>query len=93
VIPKIVTAVTIAAAAIGITPLVAEAQARGIMQVSAKVVANDEVLLALRAARTAASSAARPGATRSTETAPTVARVSVVRDPRSIVVTIDYSRS
>lgn len=92
-IPKIVTAVTIAAAAIGIAPVVAEAQARGIMQVSASVVATDDAFSALQAARSAVSSVVNPAAPRGAVTAPTVARVSVARDPRSIVVTINYSRS
>lgn len=90
---KIVTTVTISAAAIGITPIAAEAQSRGSLQVSASVVSADEALRALQAARAAAAAVARPAIGRSAETAPTVARVSVARDPRSIVVTIDYSRS
>jgi hypothetical protein len=92
-ITKFVTALTIAAAAIGIAPVVAEAQSRGIMQVSASVVSTDDAFQALQAARSAVSSVVSPARTRSAETAPTVARVSVARDPRSIVVTINYSRS
>ncbi len=92
-ITKIVTAVTIAAAAIGIAPVVAEAQARGIMQVSASVVSTDNAFQALQAARSAVSSVVGSAPTRSIDTAPTLARVSVARDPRSIVVTINYSRS
>lgn len=90
---SVVTAVTIAVAALGIAPSLAEAQSRGIMQVSAQVVSMDESVAALSAARTAVARVARPADVRRPETAPTVARVSVARDPRAIVVTIDYSRS
>jgi hypothetical protein len=93
IIAKVVTAVTIPILALGIAPIVAEAQARGTMQVSARVVVMDDAVRALDAARAALSNLAGQPAPRRPETAPTVARVSVARDPRSIVVTIDYSRS
>ena len=90
---KIVTAITIGAAALGIAPAVAEAQSRGIMQVSASVVSTDQAVRSLDAARAAASRVVRPAGITSHETAPTVARVSVARDSHNVVVTIDYSRS
>jgi hypothetical protein len=90
---KVVTFVTIAAAAVGIAPSVAEAQARGTMQVSAQVVATDNAFQALNAARSAVSSVSTPAAARRPEAAPTLARVTVSRDPRKLIVTIDYSRS
>lgn len=92
-ITKVVTTVTIAILAIGMAPAVAEAQGRGIMQASATVVSTDDAFRALEAARAAVSSVGQPAAARRAETAPTVARVSIARDPRSLVVTIDYSRS
>lgn len=92
-IAKFVTMVTIAIAAIGIAPAIAEAQARGSLQVSAQVVSTDNAFRVLDAARAAVSSVTGSSATRALETAPTVARVTVARDPRSVVVTINYSRS
>lgn len=92
-IAKVVTVVTIATLAIGIAPKLAEAQASGIMQVSASVVSTHDAFRALQAAREAVSNVSRPVAERRTETAPTVAQVSVARDPRAVVVTINYSRS
>jgi hypothetical protein len=92
-ITKVVTFVTIAIAAIGIAPAVAEAQARGTMQVSAEVVSTDNSVAALEAARAAVSSASTPATGRGRKAAPTVARVSVKRNPRAMIVTIDYSRS
>lgn len=92
-IAKVVTAVTFAAIAIGIAPAVAEAQGRGIMQVSANVVSTDDAFRALQAARQAVASVTQPTVASRTDDAPTVARVSIVRDPRSLVVTINYSRS
>ena len=92
-IAKVVTVVTIAVLAIGIAPRAAEAQARGSLQVSASVVSTDDAFRALHAAREAVANVSRPAAERRTETAPTVAEVSVARDPRALVVTISYSRS
>lgn len=92
-IAKVVTMVTIAIVAIGIAPAIAEAQARGTLQVSAQVVSTDNAFRVLDAARAAVSSVTGSSATRGVETAPTVARVTVARDPRSVVVTINYSQS
>ena len=87
-----VTVVTIAVGSVGIAPCVAEAQSRGTMQVSANVLAAENSFTALAAAR-AAVSILDATATRRQKSAPTVARVSVKRDPSTVVVTIDYSRS
>ena len=92
-IAKVVTAVTIAILAIGIAPSLAEAQARGTLQVSAKVIVADNAFRALDAVKAAVSSVGRPDAARGANSAPTVARVSVARDPKALVVTVDYSRS
>ena len=91
--PRLVTFVTIAAAVLGIAPTVAEAQARGTLQVSAQVVSTESAFRTLEAARAAVSSVNVAFATRGQKPAPTVARVSVTRNPQSLIVTIDYSRS
>ena len=92
-IAKIVTAVTIAILAIGFAPDTAEAQARGMMQVSASVVSTDDAFRALDAARAAVANLGQPAQAIRTNTVPTVARVSIARETRSVVVTISYSRS
>ena len=92
-IAKLVTAVTLGIVTFGITPMVAEAQSRGTMQVSAQVVGTDNAFRALDAVRAAVSGVVRSDAARRTDSAPTVARVTVARDPKALVVTVDYSRS
>lgn len=91
--PAIVTAATLAIAAIGIAPSVAEAQGRGTMQVQAQVVSTDNAFRSLDAARAAIREVSNPAASQSRVAAPTVARVAMVREPRAVVVTIDYSRN
>ena len=88
-----VTAVTLAVLALTVRPTPADAQGRGIMQASATVAPTESAFRALQAARDAVSSGGSPDGVRRTETGPIVARVSVARNPRSVVVTIDYSRS
>ena len=92
-IARSVTVVTIAVGSFGIAPRIAEAQSRGTMQVSANVVSTESSFSALEAARTAVSRGNTQAAIRRQKTAPTVAQVSVKRDPRRVIVTIDYSRS
>ena len=88
-----VTAITIAVLALTVCPTAADAQGRGIMQASATVAPTESAFRALQAARDAVSNGAPARGARHRETAPIVARVSVARDTRSVVVTIDYSRS
>ena len=92
-LPGIVTLVTITVIGIGISPSVAEAQARGTMQVYATVLESQSGLQVLSAAREAVSSTGNPSAARRPVDAPTVARISVRRDRRLVVVTIDYLRN
>jgi hypothetical protein len=91
--PGFVTAATLAIAAIGIAPTIAEAQGRGTMQVSARVVSADNAFRSLDAARAAIREVSQPTARDGAEAVPTVARVALVRDRHAVVVTIDYSRN
>lgn len=92
-IQTFVICATIALGAIGIAPSVAEAQSRGMLQVNANVVQTDNAFRALQAARVAVRTGSTIEAGRSINGAPTVARVATVRDERTVVVTIDYSRN
>jgi hypothetical protein len=92
-IKKFVIWATIAVATVGIAPAIAEAQARGMMQVTASVVSTDNALRALEAARVAVRGFQLTASGRRIEAAPTVARVAVAREDRRMVVTIDYSRN
>jgi len=84
---------TIAVGALVLGPSVAEAQSRGMMQVSANVVSTDNAFRALEAARTAVRAGVPTAAGRSINGAPTVARVAVTEERQTLVVTIDYSRN
>lgn len=92
VVPEFVTLVTIAVGIVGFSPSVAEAQATGTMQVSATVVPAQSSFQALSAAHEAISVVRKPITARRPVNALTVARVSVRREPKLVVVTIDYLR-
>jgi len=92
-IKGLVICATIAVGAVCVAPSVAEAQSRGTLQVSANVVSTDNAFRALEAARAAVRAGTPTAAGRSVNDAPTVARVALVQERRSVVVTIDYSRN
>jgi hypothetical protein len=90
---ELVICATIALAAIGIAPAIAEAQSTGMLQVTATVVKADNAFRTLDEARAALRiERALPGRWRANGV-PTVARIAIMRNRRAIVVTIDYSRN